>query len=359
MMCAIVVLFVAVLLLSAVSSVVAATDLPSDAISVRVLRSTEAFDHNLCRRLAGEAYPALPREHGRWPDLWPDSECYRQNETLVAVSDGLVVGRAILEARYQPCCELVNICVRPDYRNQGAATALVREAITRARSMGFKVMFVQEYRNDAQAHGIYLKVGFVPATRGDMLRLVKLLDVPAVSNFLTAHPNAVLTSEAAPAAGERWWRLVWADGPHSVALALHGGSCQGDSDGFQPVLQGCDLVDGDLSLSARVEANEQHLAPGEVVEITMAVRNAGAAPFAGLVRAVLLPGMELAVDQPPTALHLDAGQEQRVALPIRLAEARAVDLAAGGFLSYRSIPLTLELCWADGSMILSVPVKVG
>lgn len=149
-----------------------------DPLQVRVLRSAEQFDHDLCRRLAGEAYPALPTMHGAWPDSWADAELYRQNETLVAIDDGLVVGRAILEARYQPCCELVNLAVRPDYRRRGAATAIVREAITRARSMGFKYMFLQESLQDAEAHGLYLKAGFLTATRGDMQRMVRLLDVP-------------------------------------------------------------------------------------------------------------------------------------------------------------------------------------
>lgn len=344
-----------VLLLCAVSVMVATTGGPAETLEVRVLNSTQQLDHDLCRRLAGEADPALPTRHGLWPLVYPDLDSYRRNETLVAIDDGLVVGRLILEARYQPCCELVNMCVRPDYRDRGIATALVREAMTRARAGGFKYMFTQEYLEDAQAHGIQLKAGFLPATRGQMQRMVRLLDAPVVSSFLTRHPNARLTSEAGPQLGERWWRLAWQDGASAVAMYLYGGSCQGDSEGLQPVFSGFDLTDEALSVSARLDANRTEAARGETVELTLLVR--AQRPFSGTVRAILLPGTEVAAGDAPVPVDLVAGKETSVALPVRLCD--SLDhLASDGFLSYRSVPLTLELCWDRGSVILSAPVIV-
>lgn len=352
---AMLVVLAAALLLSAASTM-AATDRPVADLDVCILKDTEQFDHDLCRRLAGEAYPALPRQHGLWPVLYRSFEDYQRNETLVAVSDGLIVGRAILEARYHPYCELVNLCVRPDHRNRGVATAIVREAISRARSMGFKVMTVQEYLQDAQAHVIYLQAGFLPATRGDMQRLIKLLDVPVVSNFLTSHPEAQFISEAAPDRGPRWWRLTWQDGGSHATLYLHGGSCQGDSDGFQPVLQGGELVDGAVSMSANVEVSEKEVARGGALDLTMTVQNHGQEPFKGVVRAVLLPNTQVATDQPPLPVDLAPDEEKAFSLPVHIGE--DFDMGTQGFLSYRSAPLTLELCWEDGSLLLSAAVKI-
>jgi ribosomal protein S18 acetylase RimI-like enzyme len=358
MMAEIVWLLVVVLLVGIGPSVSAAVADAADGIEVRVLRDTEEFDHDLCRRLAGEAYPALPTKHAIWPMLWPDAESYRQNETLVAVVDGLIVGRAILEARYHPYCEFVNLAVRQDYRNQGVATAIVRQAIVRARSMGSKYMLLQESLQDAQAQGIYLKAGFLPATRGQMQRMIRLLDAPVVSNFLTAHPGAAFTSEAAADLGERWWRLAWQDAGQSVALYLHGGSCQGDSDGLQPMVQACDLVDAGMSISVRVDLSDTQIMPGGMVEETMTVRNNAPEPFRGLVRAVLLPGTEIALEAPPVPVELASGKEQLVSFAIRTKETgEEFDLARRGFLSYRSIPLTLELCWEGGSVLLSAAAK--
>jgi GNAT superfamily N-acetyltransferase len=325
-------------------------------LKVRDLQPAEEFDHNLCRRLAGEA--ELPTKHAVWPAVWPNLDEYLRHETLVAVQNELIVGRAILEARYQPCCELVNLCVRPDCRNQGAGTALVNEAIKRARSMGFKYMFVQENLDDAEAHNIYLKAGFLMATKGNMQRLIRLLDVPVVSNFLTLHPSATFTPEPAAQLGDRWWRLSWREGESSVALYLHGGSCQGDSDGFQPVVQAFDRADGGMSISASAEASEKEMVRGETVsKLTMTVQNQADKPFKGVVRAVLLPDTEV-VGEPaaPVPVELVAGESQVVDIQVRVTA--GFDRGTTKFLSYRSAPLTLELCWEKGSVLLSVAVKV-
>jgi GNAT superfamily N-acetyltransferase len=324
-------------------------------LGVRELHPTEGFDHDLCCRLAGEA--DLPTKHGVWPALWPNPDDYQRHETLVAVQNGLIIGRAILEAHYLPCCELVNLYVRPDYRRRGAGTALVNEAIRRARSMGFKYMFAQEYLKDAQAHGIYMKAGFLTATQGEMQRLVRLLDVPVASNFLSLHPEAAFTSEPATHLGDHWWQLCWRGGESMVTLYLHGGSCQGDSDGCQPVVQAFNLTEGRVSISADVEASEQEMVPGETVnKLTMTVKNSAGPPFNGAVRAVLLPETEVA-REPGAAVPVavEAGDHRSVEIPVRLTA--AFDQANVGFLSYRSAPLTLELCWEGGSVLLSVAAK--
>ena len=270
--------------------------------------------------------------------------------------DGLIVGRVILEAPYRPYCELVNLCVRPDYRGRGVATALVRESIRRARETGFKYMVLQEY-HDSAAHGIYEKVGFVNATVGEMQRLIKLLDVPLVSIFLQHHPNATFISEAAPEHGERRWRLLWRVGDDYVALLLQGGSCQGDSDGFQPVVQACEFVRGGVGLVAGVETVPE-LARGEVADLVVALENCATEKFEGVVRAMLLPDTEVVGEFGASVaqIELEVGESATIRLPIRVHHEFSCD--AQRFCSYPSAPFTVEICWEEGSVLLSAAVKV-
>ncbi|MFQ5810216.1 MAG: GNAT family N-acetyltransferase, partial [Armatimonadota bacterium] len=231
-------------------AVAAAPDDPGGNVVVRELRPADEFDHKLCRRLAGLS--GLPKQHTVWPRLWSSLEDHG-DRTLVGTVDGLVVGRAVLEAPYHPYCELVNLYVRPDYRGRGVATAIVRESIRRARGMGLKYMVLQEFGDSPGAHGIYEKAGFLRATVGEMQRLIHLLDVPLVSMLVQDHPDAEFVTEPAPELGECWWRLLWRSGDDYAALFLHGGSCQYDSDGFQPVVQACELARGEVGLEARAD----------------------------------------------------------------------------------------------------------
>lgn len=351
--------------------VMAAVGRAEQEIVVRELRATEEFDHQLCKRLAGLA--SLPRSHAVWPRLWDSPEEYRRHETIVALVEGLIAGRAVLEAPYHPYCELVNLCVRPDCRGRGVATALVRESIRRAREMGFKYMVLQEDKDAPEAHGIYEEAGFLPATVGEMQRLIHLLDVPLVSVFLTEHPDAAFVSEAADDIGERWWRLRWQAGDEYVALCLHGGSCQFDSEGFQPVVQACEFARGDMALVARVEVDREvwrggvppdemgaggYARPRDPAELAVTVENRGAEPFRGVVRAVLLPDTEVVGDDASAApqVEVEPGEAHTVRLPIRVRHQFRCD--GQRLVSYPSAPFTAELCWEGGSVLLSAAAKV-
>ena len=91
------------------------------------------------------------------------------------------------------------------------------------------------------------------------------------------------------------------------------------------------------------------------MELTLLVR--AQKPFSGVVRAILLPGTEILDGASPVPVDLTAAEEVSVVLPIQFCD--TLDhLASDGFLSYRSVPLTLELCWDRGSVILSAPVIV-
>jgi len=336
-------------------------------VIVRELGLGEDFDHELCKRLAGLS--GIPKQHAAWPRLWSSVQDL-SGQTLVGSVDGLVVGRAILEAPHHPYCELVNLCVRPDYRGRGVATAIVRESIRRAREMGFKYMVVQEDKDSPAAHGIYEKAGFLNATVGEMHRLIHLLDVPLVSTFVHDHPDADFVTEAAPEFGERWWQLLWRSGNDHVALFVHGGSCQFDSDGLQPVVQACEFVCGNAGLMVKaemvtevrrgemVELREGKLVRNELAELAVVVENCGAQSFTGMVRAVLLPDTdvvgELATSVPQ--IKLEPGESTTIRLPIRVRHEFICD--AQGVCSYPSAPLTAEICWEGGSILLSVAVKI-
>ena len=336
--------------LALVSTAAAQTD-----ILVRDLTSEDDHDWSLTRRLSGIA--GLPRQHGLWPRI-PEADTTTAGIELVAEVDGLPVGRVHLEAHHHPYCELVNLGVRPDYEGLGVATSLVREAVTRARSLGLKVMVLQEDLGGGPAHDIYERAGFLSATRGEMQRMVKLLDVPSVSMLLKRHPEAELTSEPAPDWGEKCQRLAWQAAPDdSVALYLFGASGQGDSDGFQPVIGACEVADGAVDLVARLEC-AQEVEKGKPVELLVTVENRADAPLEGCVRAMLLAGTEVAPGGPrePVPLTVEPGQEQTVALPVRITQAFRCDFLRFG--SYPAVPLTVEICWERGSVLLSRAVKV-
>jgi len=337
-------------------------------VRVREFTPSDEYDRDLVKRLSGLA--GLPRRHGHWPRLWDETHPWTKDAgiQLLAEVDGLIVGRVFLEAHHHPYCELVNLSVRPDYEGQGVATALVRDAITRARGLGFKVMVLQEDSGGGPAHGIYEMAGFVPATRGAMLRMVKPLDVPLVSALLKRTPDAAFASDAAPERGDRWWRLSWRATPDDFAsLYLHGGSSQFDSDGFQPVIQGCDFAAGSTGLAAEAEAapdvtrdrpqNPIASARG-AVDVLVTVGNRGDQAFQGVVRAMLLPDTE--VDGPASlqalSIELAPGETQTLTLPIRITHQFRCDLLRFG--SYPSVPLTVEIAWERGSMLLSAAVKV-
>jgi len=340
---------------------------PPEGIAVRWLRPEDEFDHDLCRRLSGLA--GLPKAHAAWQRHRPDPARPPHCRTLVGTVDGLLVGRAVLEAPWHPYCELVNLCVRADYRRRGVATAIVAESIRLVRAMGLKYMVLQTDR-EGPAIDLYARAGFLRATVGEMQRMIHLLDVPLVSGFLLDHPQATLESEAAGDWGERWWRLAWREGDDCVELLLHGGSSQFDSDGLQAVVQAAQFVRGDTGLAARVDmpaevvrgavidAGNGKLVPNGPAEMTVTLHNLGAQSLTLVVRAVLPESTALVGEhaQAPPRVELGPGEEATVALGLRAEHDFACDHLR--FLSYPSTPFTVEVCWEGGSVLLSAAVRV-
>jgi ribosomal protein S18 acetylase RimI-like enzyme len=346
--------------------VVATASRTQEALSVRSLRETDAFDHDLVRRLAGITSSPIPRRHMTLPSL-ALADGPLGGDTLVACVDGLVVSRAVLEAVYPPYCELVNMGVRPDYRRRGVGTALVLEAQRRARATGFKYMALQTERDNERAYRFYESLGFLPAAEGEMRRMVALLDAPIVNLFRLRHAGWEFTSQSDEELGARWWRLEWRDGGQHVALLMFGGSCQHDSDGLLPTVRALEVRDQGAHLSIRADAPDTILTgePGKYpppgagrAEVRITVRNLGETEFVGSVRAVLLPDLEVpgcrGAELPE--LRVEPGDTGQAAFCIAVQPRFSRD--AFRFTSYPSVPLTAEVCWAECSVLLSAAAKI-
>jgi ribosomal protein S18 acetylase RimI-like enzyme len=335
------------------------------ALSVRTLRDSDAYDHDLVRRLTGMVPSPMARRHLTLPSLPPD--CGPPNDdTIVACVDGLVVGRGILEATHPPYCELVNMGVRPDYRRRGIASALVREAQRRARAAGFKYMALQTELDNLAAHRLYESLGFVSAARGEMLRMLAVLDAPALNLHRMAHPTSRPSCRSDEALGTGWWRLEWRDGEEFVALVMFGGSCQGDSGGLLPTVRAFELREDDLHIAALVESADTVGAwapsggPIEAAgtEVRVTVRNLGKRPFAGAVRGVLLPGLEVPGYEGAELPEVSVAPGGSAIRAFRVSVQPSFRRDALLYASYPSIPLTAELSWDGGSVLLSSAAKV-
>jgi len=335
-----------------------------ETLRVRAIRESDAFDHELCRRLAG--LTSLPRRYASWSSPVAPG-LVDPTQILVACVDGLLVGRAVLEAVYPPYCEVVNLCVRPDYRRQGVGTALVREAQLRARCMGFKYMAAQIGLDDRRSRSFHEKLGFLPAAAGEMRRMVALLDVPMVRLFEQAHRGSKFASGPDEDLGAGWWRLEWRDGSQYVALSMFGGSCQYDCDGLLPVVRAYSASDEGVVLQIRADAPETIRTdePGRYpsshagrAEVRVAVRNMGEAEFVGAVRAVLQPGLGVSDVAGADAEELRVGPGSTGQAAFTVAVQPGFSRDALRFTSYPAIPLTAEVCWEEGTVLLSAAARV-
>ena len=73
----------------------------------------------------------------KWPATGVTVEDFRDKEVIVARVDGVVVGRAILDAVFYPLAELENLEVAPAHRGRGVGSAIVRYALETAARAGF------------------------------------------------------------------------------------------------------------------------------------------------------------------------------------------------------------------------------
>jgi len=140
--------------------------------------------------LRARYWPGVADRGFEWPATGVTLDNFREKEVIVARVGGVVVGRAILDAVFYPLAELENLEVAPAYRGQGVGSAIVRQAVNAAARAGFLAIHAQTFKDNIPAHRLYTHHGFLAATRGEMLRVWKFLNLPALSQFLYDHPLA-------------------------------------------------------------------------------------------------------------------------------------------------------------------------
>lgn len=284
-------------------------------------------------------------DHGfEWPQIGVTPEDFRDKEVIVSHIGGVVAGRAILDMAFYPLAELENLEVSPPFRSRGVGSAIVRHAIETASRAGFLAIHVQTARDNLTAQRRYAQNGFLPATRGEMLRVWRFLNLPALSQFLHDHPMALFDSRRT---SDREHTLRWADtgSEDELAVTIRGGSCQGDSDGLAPAVSALRLRSGSVKLTASLDA-DRSAQLGGTFSTRIALANEGPDDLAGGFRIGLNPGFHVASDYP--------GGE-RFSIPPGAAVERSVAVALDsdfpvatlGVCAYPSVPITVDLLLGD------------
>ncbi|UCH33654.1 MAG: GNAT family N-acetyltransferase [Armatimonadota bacterium] len=321
-----------------------------------VVETRDAFSRHGEELLVARYAPGVADRRFTWPatDITPDG--YRDQEGLVAHVDGVVAGRAILETAFHPLAELVNLEVHPPYRGRGVGSAIVSHAIETAARAGFLAIHVQTFADEVGAHRLYARHGFLPATRGEMLRLWRFLNLPALAQFFYDHPLALFESTSGDT--PRQHMLRWRDptGEDQLAVAITGGSCQFDSDGIRPAVSTLRLRTGAVRLTAKCES--QSIRVGESVCARIALTNEGSEELTGGFRIGLNPGFAIASDHPGgERFALDAGATLERALTITVEPSFPRELLC--IASYWSVPVTVEVLLGDHTFWLTIEVRFG
>jgi GNAT superfamily N-acetyltransferase len=145
-----------------------------------IRRGTEADLARVVELLALGAVPGTREEHKAEPEQYSDAlrEIDRSGSALlVAELDGEVVGACQLivfrhiQAGGGRCAEIESVHVHPDQRGHGVGTALMGNAVERARALGcYRVQLTSNTLRD-DAHRFYESVGFTPTHVGFKLSL--------------------------------------------------------------------------------------------------------------------------------------------------------------------------------------------
>jgi [ribosomal protein S18]-alanine N-acetyltransferase len=96
----------------------------------------------------------FPWSHGVFRD------CLLAGYTCIVLErDGVVAGYAILSIAAGEA-HVLNLCVDPDYRNQGFGDRLLDETLRRARQSGVEEVFLEVRPSNVNALSLYRKKGF-------------------------------------------------------------------------------------------------------------------------------------------------------------------------------------------------------
>ena len=287
--------------------------------------------------------PEVADHSFEWPQTGVTHENFRDT-VIVSLIDGVVAGRAILDAVFYPLAELENLEVSPPFRGRGVGSDIVRYAIETASRAGFLAIHAQTDNDNITAQRLYAHHGFMPATRGKMLRVWKFLNLLALSQFLHAHPMALLESSKV---SDREHVLRWRDtgSDDELAVTIRGGSCQSDSNGLGPEVSVIRLRSGSVKLTATLDGDSSvHV--GGTFSIRIVLKNEGNSELTGGFRIGLNPGFRIATDYP-------GGERFSISPGATVERSAAVALESDfpiailGICAYPSVPITVDFLLGD------------
>ena len=279
-----------------------------------------------------------------WPETGVNREGFRDKEVIVSRVEGVVVGRAILDAAFYPLAELENLEVHVPFRNRDVASAIVQHAVETASRAGFIAIHSQIPRDDVPTQRLYANHGFLPATNGEMLRVWRFLNLPALSQFVYDHPMALFDSRGAPENCHilRWWDSRTGD---ELTVTISGGSCQSDSFGVGPAVSRLQLRSGCIDLAAAFICSSP-IQIGHTLAAQITLANEGSDELSGGFRIGLNPGFSVASGHP--------GGEQFLMRPGEVLERTVEIVLDSGFptatldiCAYRSIPISVDFLLGD------------
>jgi ribosomal protein S18 acetylase RimI-like enzyme len=335
--------------------------LPGDLV-IRVAEPEDRLRTNAVRWAVG--WKGAPAQHSHWPEADADWQTRHYFREIVAEVDGVIAARVGLEAYQPPFAQLVDLCVRPEYRRRGLGEQLTRACQEAATRRGFRALFLQTELDNSSAHRLYASLGFVPTAYGKMLRMVKFLDYPLIDDFRRAHPlNQYWCTPAKDR--ERTWDMEW----HAyitedyLRLRLEGGSTQSDSAGIGPALTGLvwRVGQGARQLEVKMQPEATHdLEPGDHVALDLLVENRGQRMERGVFQMLLPPGVMVsspATNQERVFLWETAPGEQ-ITQPVVLQIEPSFDADALWHLNYGSLPICMETYWEGHRALLSVSLHL-
>jgi GNAT superfamily N-acetyltransferase len=330
-----------------------------------VIRASQPEDRPRARAVLGAVgWVDAPGQHRYWPEADADWQARHYLREIVAEVDGVIAARVALEAYRQPFAELCGLSVRPDYRRQGLGQKLTKVCEQEAARRGFAFLFLQTGLDNHAGHSLYANLGYIPTTRGAMLRMLRFLDYPLLTDFQRAHPLSQYRCEPVKDA-ERAFHLTWSNyiTEDTLRLRLEGGSSEFDSGGIGPALTALDwrVEQGGRGLSLHLQPEPAHdIEPGHHVALEMIVRNQGRRMESGLFQMILPPGLR--VSSPATneiktfAWEVAPGEE--VTQPIVVQVEPAFDATPLWYLNYNSLPISVETFWEGQRALLSASLPM-
>jgi GNAT superfamily N-acetyltransferase len=309
-------------------------------------------------------WKGAPTSHGHWPEADPEWLAGRYFREFVAEVDGVIAARVGLEAYRPPFAQLVDLCVRPEYRRLGLGEQLTRACQEEATRRSFSALFLQTELDNSAAHRLYTSLGFVPTAYGKMLRMVKFLDYPLIEEFRRAHPLSQYWCTAVKDT-ERAWDLEW----HAyitedyLRLRLQGGSTQSDSDGVGPALTGMAwrVGQGARQLNVRLQTEAaRYLEPGDHVALDITVQNSGNRMEGGVFQMILPPGVEVSSPQTNQSqvFAWEAAPGEEITQPLVLQIDPTFDAGVHWHLNYGSLPVCMETYWEGHRALLSTALHL-